>query len=457
MIVAYQVSCSAHNFCFYFREEFATHIIALGQSRRPEPATTQKVFAENLNAGLDKSTDHSMMIEVAAHIPSNEWRPDIEKYITCTSDGMVRIWTSTGQPLKSTASLTGASAYVLATAPFSKYNVVAISSNDHKLRFFSFEPRLRLDLEYDCGDCHAMAVHCFAVHVKANDTADRTNLIAYLVWGDDRGRLHFVLEDALMEMRSPTSTATVHAAKVRKSNPKHFSKTLFQGWVTKIEFLTGALPATGAASENDAPMRVRRLADPCPRAGLGGCGVLVASSNDGLVVTLDAESWQVAPAPPRRPRTIAPAFLRLCALIPPAPVPASTLWHTLGGPPNAAPAIRTGMDFEPARHGRSRQAGAPCQAGPHTPDPAFPRPGRGRCCCASTATGSRSRRLRGASSTSAWRVGGWTGTSYCGTWPRAAGWAGCEGTRRRCCTPSTTSGRTTSSPSTSGTTSSCGT
>lgn len=183
-----------------------------------------------------------MMIEVAAYIPSNQWRPDIEKYITCTSDGVVRLWSSTGQPLKTSVTLTGASAYVLCAAPFSKYNVVAIASNDHKIRFFSFEPRLRLDLEYDCGNCQAMAAHCFAVQVKTSDGADRTSLLAYMVWGDDHGCLHFVVEDALMGMRSATSTPTVHAGKVEKLNPRHFSTSLFSGWVTRIEFLTGAPP-----------------------------------------------------------------------------------------------------------------------------------------------------------------------------------------------------------------------
>ena len=223
-------------------------MIAIQQSRRPEATTTiQKVLGENLNAGLDKSTDHSMMIEVAAYIPSNQWRPDIEKYITCTSDGLVHLWSSTGQPLKTSVTLSGASAYVLCTAPFSKFNVVAISSNDHKIRFFSFEPRLRLDLDYNCGNCQAMAMHCFTVQVKSNDGADRTSLLAYLVWGDDHGCLHFVTEDALMELRSATSTPTVVASKVQRANPKHFSKSLFQDWVTHIEFLTG-LPSPSLSS-----------------------------------------------------------------------------------------------------------------------------------------------------------------------------------------------------------------
>jgi WD40 repeat protein len=216
-------------------------LIALGQSRRPEPTTTQKVLGENLNIGLDKTSDHAMMIEVAAYIPSNQWRPDIEKYITCTLDGVVRLWSSAGQPLKTTMTLTGASAYVLCAAPLSKYNVVAIASNDHKIRFFSFEPRLRLDLQYDCGNCQAMTAHCFAVQVKVGDGSERTTLLAYLVWGDDHGCLHFVVEDVLMATRSATFTPTVHADKVAKLSPKNFSMKLFSGWVTRIDFLTGEL------------------------------------------------------------------------------------------------------------------------------------------------------------------------------------------------------------------------
>jgi WD40 repeat protein len=165
------------------REEFASHLIALGQSRRPEPTMTQKVLGENLNAGMDKSTDHSMMIEVAAYIPSNQWRPDIEKYITCTSDGVVHLWSSAGQPLKTSVTLTGASSYVLCTAPFSKFNVVAIGSNDHKIRFFSFEPRLRL------GTCHLGIWISSRAH-DASVCARRPRVRLWQLPSDGRALLH---------------------------------------------------------------------------------------------------------------------------------------------------------------------------------------------------------------------------------------------------------------------------
>ena len=165
---------------------------------------------------MDRAIDHSMVIEVAAFVQANQWRPDVERYVTCTRDGVVRLWSgSDGHPLKTSWTLQGPSAYVLAAKALLKHNVVAISSNDRKMRFFSFEPRFRLDLEYDCGhSCQAMAIECFAIQEKSTSGKELVGLTPYLVWGDNCGCLHFVVEDALTEMRAATAVPTVDAAQV---------------------------------------------------------------------------------------------------------------------------------------------------------------------------------------------------------------------------------------------------
>lgn len=180
------------------------------------------------------------------------------RYLTCTMDGCIRLWHgSSGNAIRHDVVLQGPATFVHSICALDRYSMCAVSSNDERIRFFSFEPRFRLELEYRSKGCQAMACTSFSF-LRGKKWS------SYFVWGDDRGRLHFVLEDDIVAGRKAGLTVgRLEADAVQKANPKHnyTPNAFFAGWVTRVEFVPG----------------------------LSLAGLVVASANDGCLVTFDPD------------------------------------------------------------------------------------------------------------------------------------------------------------------------
>ena len=157
-------------------------------------------------------------------------------------------------------SLKGPASFVLSTCAMAMHSVIVVSSNDQIVRFYAFEPRFNLNLEYSTADldCRAHAMHCFAI--KGGGREQKWS--SYFAWGDDFGRIHIIPESTLLSYRVGSIGAQVAQVKSKTVASEHsesvFTLHLFTGWVTQIEFI----PDLGA-------------------------GALAVCSNDGNVVILN--------------------------------------------------------------------------------------------------------------------------------------------------------------------------
>ena len=193
--------------------EFSNFILALGERKESKDSEVLECL---VNPNVPIECLHKATISAAAIVPANQWRPGADKYVTFSTDGPINVWAGAqGNPLKQDTpfSLKGAATYVLSACAMVMYNVVLVSSNDERVRFYSFEPRFKQDLEYDCEESVAHCMHCFAAKLGPDQS-----WLSWFVWGDNLGRVHLVPEAALAEYRAQ-STAT-HVATIKGSTVK---------------------------------------------------------------------------------------------------------------------------------------------------------------------------------------------------------------------------------------------
>jgi WD40 repeat protein len=198
--------------------EFSNYILALGEK---STSADDRVLVSLINPRMSLEYLHKDAISAAAIVPANRWRPGADKYVTFSKDGPINIWGGAqGNPLKQDTpfSLKGGAAYVFSACAMVMYNVVLVSSNDQKIRFYSFEPRFKQDLEYDCEDCVAHSTHCFAARLGPEQS-----WVSWFVWGDNLGRVHVVPETTITEYRVQSTTQNIAQVKTSAVKLQHTS------------------------------------------------------------------------------------------------------------------------------------------------------------------------------------------------------------------------------------------
>jgi WD40 repeat protein len=223
-----------------------------------------QILEHLINPKVPHEFMHTRTISAVAMVRSNQWRPGADKYVTFSKDGPINVWTGVqGMPQKQEHpfALRGAATFVLSAHALTMHNVVAVASNDERVRFYGFEPRFKLDLELLTVERRAMAMHSFAM--KPGPDADWSS---WFVWGDDCGSVHFIPENVLVSYRHGSIGLKVAEIKFEQMASEHgesiYSADLFTGWVTCMEYI----------SEIN-----------------GLHGALAIGSNDGNVVIFDSE------------------------------------------------------------------------------------------------------------------------------------------------------------------------
>lgn len=127
-------------------DEFGTYALALGQITRSWDADT--ILGEELDhkghAHEMKENEHYGTINVAFGVPLNRWRtdPSMEKYVTLSNDGAVRLWYFQGKPCKMDVKhVSGGAGWALAACSMVMHNYCVVASNDQKMRLYAMEPR----------------------------------------------------------------------------------------------------------------------------------------------------------------------------------------------------------------------------------------------------------------------------------------------------------------------------
>jgi WD40 repeat protein len=218
--------------------EFSNYVLALGEM---STSADDRVLVSLINPRMSLEYLHKDAISAAAIVPANRWRPGADKYVTFSKDGPINIWGGAqGNPLRQDApfSLKGAAAFVFSACAMVMYNVVLVSSNDEKIRFYSFEPRFKQDLEYDCEDCVAHSTHCFAARLGPEQS-----WVSWFVWGDNLGRVHVVPEATISEYRVQSTAHNIAHVKTSAVKLQHTSGLKWRNIGT-------TRPATGRQIQN---------------------------------------------------------------------------------------------------------------------------------------------------------------------------------------------------------------